>query len=117
MVCQAGDVVIANRQLLHGSFPNPSPHKRVTFNFGFHRRSSVLATRKLRDGKEVCYDKERVFQSSRLIAVAIDARQQRFPDESRYVYVPLAGQEDSNRWNEEGKENIVKSYSRWGLSL
>ena len=118
MVCEAGDIVISNRQLLHASFPNSSPHKRVTFNFGFHRRSSVLgARRKQSAGQEVVYDEERVFQSSRLIAVGIDARHQRFSHEPRYVYRPLAGQEDTNRWNEDARENIVKDYNRRNLSL
>ena len=42
IVCDAGDVVICNRQLVHGSFPNSGFERRVTVNFGFHRRSSVL---------------------------------------------------------------------------
>ena len=39
-----GDVVICNRQLLHGSFPNCGFEPRVTVNFGFHKRSSVIGT-------------------------------------------------------------------------
>ena len=42
IVCNPGDVAICNRQLLHGSFPNCGFEPRVTVNFGFHRRSSVL---------------------------------------------------------------------------
>ncbi|MEC8429373.1 MAG: phytanoyl-CoA dioxygenase family protein, partial [Pseudomonadota bacterium] len=38
LVCEAGDVVICNRQLVHGSFPNSGFEPRVTVNFGFHRR-------------------------------------------------------------------------------
>ncbi len=38
IVCKPGDVVITNRQAVHGSFANTSPDWRVTFNFGFHRR-------------------------------------------------------------------------------
>ena len=45
IVCNPGDVVICNRQLLHGSFPNCGFEKRVTVNFGFHKRSSVLGTK------------------------------------------------------------------------
>ena len=33
MVCDPGDVVMANRQALHASFPNTSPDWRVTINF------------------------------------------------------------------------------------
>ena len=42
IICNAGDVVINNRQILHGSFANTGFETRVSVNFGFHRRSSVL---------------------------------------------------------------------------
>ena len=42
IVCEPGDVAICNRQLVHGSFPNSGFEPRLTVNFGFHRRSSVL---------------------------------------------------------------------------
>jgi ectoine hydroxylase-related dioxygenase (phytanoyl-CoA dioxygenase family) len=45
IVCNPGDAVICNRQLLHGSFPNCGFEKRVTVNFGFHKRSSVLGVK------------------------------------------------------------------------
>ena len=45
MVCEPGDVVMANRQALHASFANTSPQRRITINFGFHRRRSVLNAR------------------------------------------------------------------------
>ena len=118
MVCDPGDIVISNRQLLHASFPNDSPDKRVTFNFGFHRRSSVLNVRRTRQDKpDLVYDEELVIQRSRMIALAIDARQQRFPNEPRYVYKPLAGQEDSNRWSEETRESILNNRSLINLSI
>ena len=118
MVCDPGDIVISNRQLLHASFPNDSPHKRVTFNFGFHRRSSVLnARRKGQDDPDLVYDEELVIQRSRMIALAIDARAQRYPDEPRYVYKPLAGQEDSNRWSEATRESILNNRSLVNLSI
>ncbi len=117
MVCESGDVVMANRQTLHGSFANTSQDFRVTVNFGFHRRSCVLGVRLQRDGQEVVYDEERIHERSRLIALAIDARHQRFPHEPRYVYQPLVGQEDANRWDEGTWENLVKNYTRRNLSL
>ena len=118
MVCDPGDIVVSNRQLLHASFPNDSPYKRVTFNFGFHRRSSVLNVRRKRQDKpDLVYDEELVIQRSRMIALAIDARSQRFPDEPRYVYKPLAGQEDSNRWNETTRECILNNRSLINLSI
>ena len=40
-----------------------------------------------------------------LIAVGVDARHQRFPDEPRYVYQPMVGMEDeeSVERNDQGK--------------
>ena len=66
---------------------------------------------------EVVYDEERIHERSRLIALGIDARQQRFPHEPRYVYHPLVGQEDANRWNEEARKNILKDYNLRDLGL
>ena len=117
MVCESGDVVMANRQTLHGSFANTSPDKRVTFNFGFHRHESVLGARREIEGILVTYDEERIRERSRLIALAIDARQQLFPDEPRYVYQSLAGEEDCNRWSEETRETILKDYTRRDLGI
>ena len=112
MVSGPGDVIISNRQLVHGSFANTSPDRRVTVNFGFLPRSSVLnvTTAKL-DGVVETYDAARLHRRSRMIAVAIDARRQRFPHERRYVYRPLLGEEDANRWDEEVRETVVKNYN------
>ena len=68
MVCDPGDVVMANRQALHASFPNTSPDWRVTINFGFHRRSSVIDLETTYGADPVVYDAERIFERSRLIA-------------------------------------------------
>ncbi len=117
MVCDAGDVVMANRQTLHGSFANTSPDKRMTINFGFHRRRSVFGVRRKVGDEEVFYDEERIVERSRLITLAIDARHQRFPHETSFTYQPLAGQEDANRWNEETRESILKDYNLRDLGL
>src|SRR3954453_4609589 len=45
IICKPGDVAITNRQAVHGSFANTSPDWRVTVNFGFHPRRSVLGVR------------------------------------------------------------------------
>ena len=63
------------------------------------------------------YDAERIFERSRLIAVGINARQQRFPQELRYVYQPMVGKEDDNRWDEAARENIVKDYNLRDLGI
>ena len=52
-----------------------------------------------------------------MIALAIDARSQHFPDEPRYVYKPLAEQEDSNRWIETTRESILNNRSLINLSI
>ena len=117
MVCNPGDVVMSNRQALHASFPNTSPDWRVTVNFGFHRYSSVIGLETTYGEEPVVYDAERVFERSRLIAVGIDARQQRFPDEQRYVYKPMVGMEDNNQWNEVTRENVVKDYNLRDLGI
>lgn len=118
MVCHAGDVVISNRQLVHGSFANTSKERRVTLNMGFLPRESVLNVTNVNfAGRRQTYDEERVHQRSRMIAIGIDARQQRFPDERRYVYQPLVGEEDQNRWNEETRETVVKDYNLLDVHL
>src|SRR6185437_5237297 len=89
MICKPGDVAITNRQALHGSFANTSKEWRVTLNMGFHRRKSVLG---VKGGglhnKEAVYDADRIRERARLIGYAIDARRQRFPHETSYVYKP-----------------------------
>ena len=112
MVCEPGDVMILNRQAVHGSFANTSADRRVTLNAGFFPRRRVLnvKTSKL-TGEVERYSKQRIIERSRAIPIAVDARQQKFPDEPRFVYRPLAGQEDSNRWNEKTRSSYLKDYN------
>ena len=118
MVCDAGDVVISNRQLVHGSFANTSKERRVTLNMGFLPRKSVINVTNVNfAGRKQTYDEARVHQRSRMIAIGIDARQQRFPHERRYVYQPLVGEEEQNRWNEETRESVVKDYNLLDVHL
>lgn len=119
LLCEAGDVAVCSRQMLHCSFPNASPDRRVTFVFGFHRRASVLGVQgwDFRNKTHVDYDDERIHQRSRIVSLAIDARQQRFPHEPRYIYQPLAGEEDANRWNESTRESILKNYNQQDLGI
>jgi hypothetical protein len=112
IVCAPGDVAICNRQLVHGSFANTSLERRITLNMGFFPRRRVLDVTATRlDGVEETYDAQRLAQRTRLIAVAIDARHQRFADEPRYTYAPLLGHEDENRWSEETRKTVVRDYS------
>ena len=118
MLCQSGDVVISNRQLVHGSFANTSSERRVTVNMGFLPRSRVLDVTNVNfAGKQQTYDADRLHQRSRMIAIGIDARQQRFPEERRFAYKPLASEEHLNRWNETNQREIVQDYNLLDVHL
>ena len=93
IVCAPGDVAITNRQAVHGSFANTSADTRVTVNMGFHRRASVLgATGSGIHGTVGLLDDERIAKRAKVIGWAIDARRQRYPDETPFEYAPLAGE-------------------------
>ncbi|MDG2005148.1 MAG: phytanoyl-CoA dioxygenase family protein [Novosphingobium sp.] len=100
LVCEAGDVAISNRQVIHGSFANNGEHTRVTFNMGFMPRRSVqdVVGRPFGTDHDICYDDALIRERSRMISYAIDARSRRFPDEKPYDYRPHAG--ESLRWDE-----------------
>ncbi len=117
IIAAPGDVAITNRQSLHGSFANTSRDWRVTVNFGFHRRKSVLGI----NGGGVhnaaaVYDAERIRERARLIGYAIDARRRRFPAETPYVYKPHADAGDSYRWDAAAKAGL-KDYNLLDLSI
>jgi Phytanoyl-CoA dioxygenase (PhyH) len=117
LICGPGDVVICNRQAVHGSFANTCEDVRVTINFGFHRRKSVLGVESGGIHNPVAvYDDDRIHKRSRLIMYAIDARQQRFPNETPYRYEPFAGQEDRYRWTAEVKPEL-KDYNLLDLGI
>lgn len=117
LICEPGDVAFCNRQAVHGSFANTSEDLRVSITFGFHRRSSVLgASGNGIHSEFAVYDEERIFERSKMIAYAIDARRQRFPDEQSYHYKPFAGMEDEYRYNEEAKGKI-KDYNTLDLGI
>jgi len=112
MVCGPGDVIISNRQVIHGSFANTSPDRRITLNMGFYPRRRVLGVSTTRLDKTVeTYGEDRLHERSRMIAVAVDARRQRFPHESQYCYQPLLGEEELNRWNETTRRTVVHDYN------
>ncbi len=99
MICDPGDVVISNRQCLHGSFANTSPDWRVTINFGFNRRASVFGvTSGGLHNARAHYDEERIRKRSRLISYAISARRQRFPDETPFIYKPHTDAGEQFEW-------------------
>jgi ectoine hydroxylase-related dioxygenase (phytanoyl-CoA dioxygenase family) len=112
LICGPGDVAMCNRQALHCSFANTSDDVRVTFNFGFHRRRSILGV----TSGEAVFDAARIRSRSRLIAYAIDARRQRFPNETPYRCAPLAGDEARYRWTAAARVEI-KDYNALDLFI
>ena len=117
ILCAPGDVAMTNRQALHGSFANTSKDWRVTINFGFHRRKSVLGVKAGGIHYAVAtYDADRIRERARLIGYGIDARRQRFPDEVPFVYTPHADEGLSYRWDDEAKAEI-KDYNLLDLSI
>ena len=112
-----GDVVIHNRQLVHGSFANTSPDWRISMPLGFHRRSSVIGVHGggLHAAPAV-FDEARIKERSRMIGYAIDARKQRFPEETPFVYRPLSDGGETLRWNDDVRRSI-KDYNLLDFSI
>ena len=118
LVCRAGDVTIANRQALHGSFANTSPDFRASLTFGFHRRTSVLGAKgALSEEGSVIYDEARIEARSKVLAVAIDARARHYPEEPRFPYAPFAGREAELAFTPENWERIIRDYNLNDLSI
>lgn len=117
VICEPGDMAICNRQAVHGSFANTGGDVRVTINFGFHRRKSVLNVTGGGIHNDVTtYDANYIKQRSRVIGLAIDARHQRFPEETAFVYKPFVGHEDEYRWTAESKAGM-KDYNVQDLGI
>ena len=118
LFCQPGDVTIVNRQALHCSFANTSPDQRISLTFGFHRYSSVLgASGALSQTEAEVYDEQRIEDRSKVISVAIDARAQRYPTETRYDYKLLSGREDEFRFTDKNWQDIIHDYNLKDLSI
>jgi ectoine hydroxylase-related dioxygenase (phytanoyl-CoA dioxygenase family) len=107
IICAPGDVAVTNRQALHGSFANTSKDWRVTINMGFHRRRSVLGVHGggLHAAPAV-YDEAHIRERSRIIGYAIDARRQRWPEETPFVYQPHAAAGLSYCWDDAARATM-----------
>lgn len=117
IVCEPGDVVICNRQLVHGSFANSGYEPRLTINFGFHRRSSVLDVMGAGIHSPVAvYDKDVIKERSRVIGYAIDARRRQYPDEQPYEYKPFVESGERFSWDAAAKAGI-RDYNLLDLSI
>ncbi len=117
LICNAGDVVICNRQIVHGSFANTGFERRITVNSGFHRRSSVLNVMGAGIHSEaVVYDKEFIKERSKVIGYAIEARKQRFANETPYCYKPHFDAGEKFEW---GPHSMImlKDYNLRDLSI
>ncbi len=120
LLCGPGDVGMCNRQAVHGSFANTSPDIRVTVNFGFHRRASVLGARgngiHAPGSDKIIYDADRIRERSRMLGYAIDARRQRFPDEESFRYQPHVSEGATFEWSDAARERI-KDYNLLDLGI
>ena len=112
LICNAGDVAISNRQVLHGSFANATDDWRVTLNLGCHRRSSVLGATGPGYTERQSYDAERIRKRSEVIGYAIDARRQRFPEERAHAYQPHVQSGERYRWDEAGRAALSAYHLR-----
>ena len=63
------------------------------------------------------YDADRIFERASVIAVAIDARARRYPQERRFRYRPFAGLEDQFRFTEATFERVIRDYNLKDLSI
>jgi len=118
LYAKAGDVTIVNRQMVHGSYVNTSPDLRVSLTIGFHKRKSVIGQAgSLNEASDAIYDEQRIDDRSRVIAVAIDARSQFYPNQEVFNYLPMSGREDLLRFNPENWHKIIKNYNLKDLAI
>ena len=123
LLCDAGDVTIANRQIVHGSFANTSPDIRVSITFGFHRRSSVLGVRGLLNLRALGtppsepYDEQRVFDRSAVIQVAVDARHQHFGDETALPLPAVRRPRGRLPPHDETFDRVIRDYNTRDLAI
>lgn len=117
IVCEAGDVAICNRQLVHGSFANAGFEPRLTINFGFHRRSAVLNVQGAGIHSEsVIYDDQLIKKRTEILGYAIAARKQQYPDETQYSYKPFSESQQRYEWNQSARE-AIRDYNLLDLSI
>ncbi|UTW56298.1 phytanoyl-CoA dioxygenase family protein [Kordiimonas sp. SCSIO 12610] len=117
IVCNPGDVVMCNRQLVHGSFANAGLEPRLTINFGFHKRSSVLDVEGAGIHSQISvYTDDIIKERSKVIGYAISARQSKYPDEQPYDYKPFTENDETYVWDAAAKSSL-KDYNLLDLSI
>ncbi len=118
MLCQGGEMIIMNRQIVHGSYANSSPARRVTMNAGFFPRKRILnVTTERLTGEVDTYTEERIAERSRIIPLAVNARQKQHPEEVPYQYAPLLHSKEDLTWNEENRQSILYNYNRQDMYI
>ena len=117
VVCDPCDAVMCNRQLLHGSFPNCGYEKRVTVNFGFHKRSSVFGVKGggVHSESQV-FDDEIINRRSKSIGYAIEARKSKYTNEDPYLYKPFNDSQRTYVWDDIARQDL-KDYNLDDLSI
>jgi hypothetical protein len=63
------------------------------------------------------YDEQRIDDRSAVLQVAIDARQQAFPEEKPYTYQAFTGREERFRWNPTTRDAVIRDYNLKDLSI
>jgi len=107
ILCGPGDVYVHNRLALHGAFPNTSADTRAVLHLGFNRRAAVLGVKsRTPQHKTVLYDEDFIYRRSRMIAWAIDARRQHYPDEAAFTYKPFINAQHTFEWSPDLKAGM-----------
>ena len=110
-------MVINNHQLVHSSFVNTRFETRVTMNFGFHRRSSVLNVHGAGIHAEaIKFDDEFARHRSRLIDLAMQAKKQRFPNRRPFQYGPDKTAKNNPVWDSQSMASLT-DYNLMDLSI
>ena len=118
ILCEAGDVVLQNRQCVHGSFANASEDPRITFVWGFFPRDVVedvevempKASEEMPAGRRR-HTADAIAERARFVQLAIEARAAHRPQEPAYQYAPGAPHAPVAR-DEAGRRAALRGYAR-----
>jgi hypothetical protein len=66
---------------------------------------------------EATYDEQRIADRAAVIAVAIDARRQKHPEETPFLYRPFADRIDEFRFNDETFGRVLRDYCLKDLAI
>lgn len=104
-------------QIVHGSFANTGFEPRLTVNFGFHKRSSVLDVHGAGIHAEAAtFDADFIAERSRVMGLAIAARKQKYADETPYDYTPLSAQQSDIQYDAAAQASLL-DYNLMDLSI